>query len=63
MRRTLLRQRLVACTLLAAVLFNAPVLWLVDGGLTVFGLPLLYVYLFGVWAVFIAVLAWIVERG
>lgn len=63
MRKTLARQRLVAMTCLAAVLFNAPVLWLVDSAATVFGFPALYAYMFGVWSVFIAVIAWVVERG
>jgi len=63
MRKTLARQRLVAMTCLVAVLFNAPVLWLVDSSLTLLGLPALYVYMFGVWSAFIAVIAWIVERG
>lgn len=63
MRKTLARQRLVAMTCLAAVLFNAPVLWLVDSAATVLGVPALYAYIFGVWTVFIAVIAWVVERG
>lgn len=63
MRKTLAHQRLVAMTCLAALLFNAPILWLVDSSARLFGLPALMVYTFGVWAVFIAVIAWVVERG
>jgi len=63
MRKALARQRLIACTVLVALLFNAPLLWLVDAEASVFGVPALVAYLFCVWAVFIAVLALIVERG
>jgi len=62
MRKTLVRQRLVAMTALAAALFNAPMLWLVDSAAHVLGVPALYAYMFGVWGVFIAAIAWIVER-
>jgi len=63
MRKALARQRLIACTVLAALMFNAPLLWLVDVEVSIFGVPALFAYLFCVWAAFIAVLAWIVERG
>ncbi|QID18900.1 hypothetical protein G3580_15475 [Nitrogeniibacter mangrovi] len=63
MRKALARQRLIAGTLLAALLFNAPLLWLVDVEATVLGVPALYAYLFAVWGGFIAFLAWVVERG
>lgn len=63
MRKSLARQRLVACTLLAALFFNAPFLWLFDSPDTVFGVPHSFVYIFGVWAALIAVLAWVVERA
>lgn len=63
MRKALAKQRLVACTLLLGVLCNAPLLWLVDVERTVFGVPALYFYLFCVWALFIGILAWVVERG
>jgi len=63
MRKTLARHRLVATTCLAAVLLNAPILWLLDSTATVFGVPVLQAYVFGVWALFIAIIAWIVERG
>lgn len=62
MRKNLARQRLVACTLLAALMFNAPFLWLFDSPNMVFGIPHAFVYIFGVWAILIAALAWIVER-
>ncbi|MCB1937940.1 MAG: hypothetical protein KDF24_00500 [Rhodocyclaceae bacterium] len=63
MRKSLARQRLIACTVFAAVLFNAPLLWLFDAADLYFWVPQIYLYVFGVWAVLIAVLAWIVERA
>lgn len=56
-------QKLVALFLLGCLLFSFPLLALFNGGGTLAGIPLLYVYLFGVWAVLIALMAWVVERG
>jgi hypothetical protein len=63
MRKALARQRLVACTLFAALAFNAPLLWLFDAAVALFGVPLVFLSMFGIWAAVIAVLAWIVESG
>lgn len=63
MRRSLARQRLVAVFLTAALLFNYPLLSLFDRPEAVFGLPILYVFMFAVWGAVIAVIAWTVERG
>ncbi|THF60529.1 hypothetical protein [Pseudothauera rhizosphaerae] len=63
MRRGLAGQRLVAAFLAGTLLFNYPVLSLFDRLETAFGLPLLYVYVFAAWAVLIALIAWVVERG
>ncbi len=63
MRRGLARQRLVAVFIAAALLFNYPILSLFDRPEAIFGLPVLYVFMFVVWGVVIAVIAWIVERG
>lgn len=63
MRRGLARQRLVAVFLTAALLFNYPLLSLFDRPEAVFGLPMLYVFMFAVWGAVIAVIAWTVERG
>ena len=60
MRKGLARQRLVALFLAAAMLFNYPLLSLFDKPEYVFGLPVLYVYAFGAWALVIAMIAWIV---
>jgi hypothetical protein len=55
------RDRLIGLFLLALVLLNPPILWLFGRGSTLFGLPLLYVYLFVAWLVVIAAVAWIAE--
>ncbi|NMG42996.1 hypothetical protein GPA22_04530 [Aromatoleum toluvorans] len=63
MRRGLAGQRLVAAFLGGALLFNYPVLSLLDRSEPFFGMPMLWVCLFAVWAALIAVVAWIAERG
>ena len=45
------------------LLLNYPILSLFDRPLSLFGLPLLHVYLFVVWLALIVGAAWIVERG
>lgn len=56
------RQQLVGVFLLGCLLFNYPILTLFDRPVLVLGVPLLYAYLFGAWALLIAVVAAIVER-
>jgi hypothetical protein len=55
------RDRLIGLFLLALVLLNPPILWIFGRGSTLFGLPLLYVYLLAAWLAVIAVVAWIAE--
>lgn len=55
-------QRLVALFALGVALFNFPLLALFDRAATAFGIPVLYVYIFSVWAVLIALLALVIER-
>jgi hypothetical protein len=43
-------ERLVVLFLLGALLINFPVLAIFNRSATVGGVPLLYVYLFGIWA-------------
>jgi hypothetical protein len=52
---------MVGLFLLGLILFNPPVLNLFGG--TINGWPVLYLYLFGAWAVMIGLLALVVERG
>ena len=51
--------RLVAVGLLGLVLFNFPLLAVFDMDAVVAGVPALWAYLFVVWALVIALLAWI----
>lgn len=52
------RERLVALVLFGVLLFNYPLLKLFGVGATPLGLPLLFLYIFLVWGVFI----WLVAR-
>ena len=55
--------RLVGLFLLGCLLFNYPLVTLFDRPILVAGVPLLYAYLFGAWALVIAAAALVVERG
>ncbi len=61
-RPTLKGQRLVALFLLGCLLFNYPLLSLFASDLRIWGIPLVYVYLFLAWAVLIGAMALIIER-
>jgi len=60
--RTAQGQRLVALFLLGWLLFSYPLLSLFNTGGTLWGIPLLYIYLFGVWAALIAAMILVIER-
>ncbi|HYN77424.1 MAG TPA: hypothetical protein VES73_06505 [Lamprocystis sp. (in: g-proteobacteria)] len=62
-RATLLRQRLLALFLAALFAFFSPLAGRFAAVPDWFGIPALYVYLFGAWALVIAVAAWICSRG
>ena len=55
--------RLVGLFLLGCLLFNYPMLALFNVRASVFGIPLLYAYLFAAWALLIALVAIVMERG
>jgi hypothetical protein len=55
-------QRLVAIVVLGCVLFNYPVLSLFSKPHALFGIPLLYFYLFAIWALLIGLMAYVIER-
>jgi hypothetical protein len=55
-------ERLVAAFLGGCVLFNYPLLSLFDRAASVFGVPLLYAYVFVAWGGLIALMAWFIER-
>jgi hypothetical protein len=61
--RAVQAQRLVALFVLGWLLFSFPLLSLFNTGGTVFGIPVLYAWLFGVWAALIAVMVLVVERA
>jgi hypothetical protein len=56
-------KRLVALFLLGFVLLNYPILSLLNVDFMVFGFPLLYVYIFGVWGLLILLSALAVGRS
>ena len=55
-------QRLIALFLLGLLLLNYPIFSLFAGATHVLGVPLLYVYVFFVWAFLIALMALVLER-
>ena len=55
-------QRLVALFILGCLLFNYPVLSLFNVTAEVFGVPVLYAYIFTAWALLVALMAYVVER-
>jgi hypothetical protein len=55
-------QRLIGLCLLGFVLFNYPILALFNLPATIFGIPVLYAWIFFAWAVLIAAMAWVIER-
>jgi hypothetical protein len=61
--RAVQAQRLVALFVLGWLLFSYPLLSLFNSDGTVLGIPVLYAYLFGVWAALIALMVVVVERS
>jgi len=62
-RASLKGQRLVALFLLGCLLLNYPLFSLFAGAARIFGVPLLYVYVFFAWALLIALMAIVIERS
>lgn len=54
-------QRLVALCMLGVLLFNYPLLALFNVAATVFGIPVLYAYIFSAWILLTASMAYVVE--
>jgi hypothetical protein len=54
-------QRFVALCMLGLLLFNYPILALFNLSGTVFGVPVLYAYIFFAWAALIALMALVAE--
>jgi hypothetical protein len=61
--RTLRAQRLVALFMLGCLLFSYPLLTLFDSDGRVFGIPLLFAYLFAAWALLIVLMMLVIERS
>ena len=61
-KATLTGQRLVARFLLGCLLVNFPILSAFDSARMWFGIPALYLYVFGVWAALIGAMALVIER-
>jgi hypothetical protein len=53
--------RFIALCMLGVVLFNYPILALFNVNGTLFGVPVLYVYVFLAWAALIAMMAYVAE--
>ena len=56
-------ERSIALLLLGALAFSPPLLLIFGAEVSVFGIPLLYVYLFAAWAVLIGFAAVIARRS
>jgi hypothetical protein len=56
-------QRLAALFLLGCLLLNYPLVSLFAGTAQIFGVPLLYLYVFAAWALLIGLIALVVERS
>ena len=55
-------ERLVGLFLLGCLLFNFPLLALFAGNARIWGIPLIYFYIFAAWIAIIALMALIIER-
>ena len=54
-------QRLAALCMLGILLFNYPMLAVFNVAATIFGVPVLYAYIFTAWSLLIAGMAYVVE--
>jgi predicted permease len=61
-RSRLTSQRLAAIFLLGCLLFNYPLLALFNKSAAVFGVPVLYAYIFLAWLGFIVLVALVIEK-
>lgn len=56
-------ERSIVTFLFAVLAFSPPVLSIFSADVFVFGVPLLFLYLFVVWAAIVALVAWIADFG
>ena len=55
-------QRLAAIFLMGCILLNYPILSIFTRPAAIAGIPLLYAYVFGAWAVLIVLMGMVIER-
>jgi hypothetical protein len=55
-------QRLAVVFVVGLLVFNYPLMSLASTDTTLFGIPVLYLYLFGSWALIVGTMALIIER-
>ena len=55
-------QRLAVVFVVGLLVFNYPLMSLASTDTTLFGIPVLYLYLFGSWALIVGAMALIIER-
>lgn len=55
-------QKLIILSIALLVLFNAPVLLLFNSAEKTFSLPLVYIYLFGIWLISIGISFFIIKK-
>ena len=58
----LIKQRLVTVFLVGLLLLFSPVVKIFDRQELWFGLPVLYLYLFGIWLLLIVAMAWVLRE-
>ena len=61
MKPSIKGQRLIAAFLFGCLVFNYPILALFNQDGTVYGVPVLFVYIFGIWLLLIVVMVIIIE--
>ena len=61
MKPSIKGQRLIAAFLFGCLAFNYPILALFNQDGTVYGIPALFVYIFGIWLLLIVVMMIIIE--
>ena len=60
-RPDIARERWIALFFLGVAAFSPPLLQIFSADNAVFGIPILYVYMFAAWGVIVAFMAWIAE--
>ncbi len=62
MLRNLYKKRLLVTVLCALIAMNFPLLLLASRNTLIVGIPLLYIYLFGVWLIMIVSVRWLINQ-